>query len=220
MVDVAVVRVFTDEEGRFGNALGIVRSSEVPEPERQAFAAVLGYSETIFVDKPQGGTARAQIFTPAVELPFAGHPTVGLGWWLAESGHPVDTIQVPAGAVRVTYDNDITRVRAHPDWAPTFTFHDCADPAAVEALDPAAFADGHHYAWSWVEESAGSIRARMFAPLMGIAEDEATGAAACRITERLGRGLTITQGRGSQLVTTYDDGWVVLGGRSALDQGA
>lgn len=215
-----MVRVFTDADGAFGNALGIVRGEDVPEPDRQALTHALGYSETIFVDEPQGDTARAQIFTPAVELPFAGHPTVGLAWWLASTGRPVSSLQVPAGEVQVAYDAETTQVRARPEWAPEFTFHDCADPAEVEALDPSRFADGHHYAWAWVDEPAGSIRSRMFAPLMGIAEDEATGAAACRITERLGRGLSITQGRGSQLRTTYDDGWVFLGGRTVFDRDA
>ena len=58
----------------------------------------------------------------------------------------------------------------------------------------------------------------MFAPSMGVAEDEATGAAAVRITDALGRGLTITQGRGSQLVTTLSDGWIELGGRTVAEK--
>ena len=58
----------------------------------------------------------------------------------------------------------------------------------------------------------------MFAPDMGIAEDEATGAAAVRITTRLSRDLRIRQGRGSQLVTAWEpDGWVRLGGRVVAD---
>ena len=59
---------------------------------------------------------------------------------------------------------------------------------------------------------------KMFAPMMGIAEDEATGAAAVRLTAELGRGLNIVQGAGSELWTTVDeDGWVELGGRSVDD---
>jgi predicted PhzF superfamily epimerase YddE/YHI9 len=53
---------------------------------------------------------------------------------------------------------------------------------------------------------------------MGIPEDEATGAAAIALTARLGRGLAITQGQGSQLFTRHDpDGWVHLGGRVVSD---
>lgn len=213
MIDIAVVRVFTDTQGRHGNPLGIVPAEQVPLPERQALAADLGFSETVFVEPPVGETATAQIFTPTLELRFAGHPTVGLAWWLRAHGSPVSALRVPAGDVLVEYEGDLTLVRADPDWAPEFTFHDVATPAEVERLEPSDFREGHHYAWAWQDEESGSIRSRMFAPLMGIAEDEATGAAACRITQHLGRGLSITQGRGSRLRTTYADGWVTLGGR-------
>jgi len=37
--------------------------------------AELGFSETVFVHRSESGTASATIYTPAVELPFAGHPT-------------------------------------------------------------------------------------------------------------------------------------------------
>jgi predicted PhzF superfamily epimerase YddE/YHI9 len=59
----------------------------------------------------------------------------------------------------------------------------------------------------------------MFGPALGVAEDEATGAAAVRITDRLQRDLTITQGRGSQIFTNYgDEGWISVGGRVVADR--
>ncbi len=216
MVDVTVLRVFTTADGEHGNPLGLIDGSLVPEPERQALAHELGYSETVFVDDPAAG--RIRIYTPAQELPFAGHPTVGTAWWLRRQGYDAGVLQVPAGEVQVTYDGDITRVRAHQDWAPSFVWHDLADPAAVDAEDPASYTDGTHYAWAWIDEGAGSVRARMFAPVFGIAEDEATGSAAVRITARLERDLEITQGRGSRLSTTYlGDGWVGVGGRVVVE---
>lgn len=58
----------------------------------------------------------------------------------------------------------------------------------------------------------------MFAPHMGIREDEATGAAAVRITEYLSRDLTIVQGKGSVLQTTWSAyGWVEVAGRVVDD---
>ena len=42
-----------------------------------------------------------RIFTPAAELAFAGHPTVGTAWLLRESGRPVAALHPPAGEVRV-----------------------------------------------------------------------------------------------------------------------
>ena len=55
--------------------------------------------------------------------------------------------------------------------------------------------------WAWLDEPAGRVRARIFAPEFGIREDEATGSAAMRLTARLGRDLEIVQGKGSLLQT-------------------
>ncbi|WP_072802008.1 PhzF family phenazine biosynthesis protein [Rhodococcoides yunnanense] len=217
-VDVAVVRVFTDERGRHGNPLGIVAGDAVAQPDRQSLARELGFSETIFVDHDGGRQASATIFTPEVELPFAGHPTVGLSWWLGASGTPIDTLVVPAGEVTIGYGDGTTSVRARADWAPQFSMHKLASVDDVESAGPSNFPNGHHYVWAWIDAEDEAIRARMFATEMGIAEDEATGAAAVRITESLGHGLRIDQGRGSRLFTEYlGDGWVHLSGRTVLD---
>jgi predicted PhzF superfamily epimerase YddE/YHI9 len=53
--------------------------------------------------------------------------------------------------------------------------------------------------WAWIDEEAGIIRSRVFAPGVGIAEDEATGAAAVRLVTELGRPVRIVQGNGSEL---------------------
>ncbi len=217
-IDVTVVRVFTDAAGDHGNALGIVDAGAVAESERQALATHLGFSETVFVESNGSSRASARIHTPAVELPFAGHPTVGLSWWLREQGAPVDELSVPAGDVRVRYDDSLTWVRAEPSWAPEFVMHHLASADDVEAVDPSSFTQDHHYVWAWTNSAAGAIRSRMFAPAMGIAEDEATGAAAVRITDVLRRGLTIVQGRGSHLLTTRSERWIELGGRTVSDR--
>jgi predicted PhzF superfamily epimerase YddE/YHI9 len=58
----------------------------------------------------------------------------------------------------------------------------------------------------------------MFAANLGVREDEATGAAAVRMTEHLSRDLTIVQGQGSIIETTWNaDGWVQVAGRVADD---
>lgn len=216
-VRVEVVRVFTSPAGEFGNPLGVVAATATDSTGWQRLAAQLGFSETVFVEPAADGVAAVRIFTPTTELPFAGHPSVGTAWWLANQGTPVTALVVSAGAVAVSYDSDLTWVRARAEWAPEFVFHEFASAADVAALDPAAFTADHHYAWAWT--GAGAIRSRMFAPDLGIAEDEATGAAAVRITARLGTSLTITQGQGSQLLTRHEpDGWVQLGGRVAAAQ--
>jgi predicted PhzF superfamily epimerase YddE/YHI9 len=215
---VDVVAVFADRNGAFGNPLGLVRSSSETHGREQQIATALGFSETVFVDEilERGGrVARIRIFTPASELPFAGHPCVGAAWWLAEQGLPVSTLQVEAGDVSVRYDGDIVWITGRASWAPVFEWHRLDTPAEVEALEAGAFTEGKHYAWAWVDEAAGHLRSRMFAPAIGVLEDEATGAAAVRLTALLERDLAIDQGAGSRLLTRHLGGEeVAVGGRT------
>jgi PhzF family phenazine biosynthesis protein len=215
-IEVTVVRVFTAPYGKHGNELGIVKGDGFEPIERQALAATLGFSETIFYSEA-GLSAYARIYTPTVELPFAGHPTVGLSWWLGQIGSKATSLVVPAGKVEFQHHDGLTWVRGRAEWAPDFTFHEKKQSAEIESLSPDQFAEGHHYAWAWT--SPGHVRARMFAPGLGVAEDEATGAAAVRLTALTRQDLTITQGRGSQIFTKYlSDDWVHLGGRTVRDR--
>lgn len=224
-VDVTVLRVFTNADGEYGNPLGVVDASLVAPADRQRVAAELGYSETIFVDLPTPGTqtTTAHIFTPTLELPFAGHPTVGASWWLKDRGTPVNTLQVPAGVVRVAYDQladgEFTVITARAEWAPDFAVYDMDSVDDVLNADPDDYRDAaEHYVWAWIDKGEGTIRSRMFASDLGIPEDEATGAGAVRITDHLSRDLVITQGKGSELRTGWRaDGWVTVAGRVVDD---
>ena len=220
-IDVTVLRVFTDVGGNYGNPLGVVDNSTVEPADRQRIATQLGYSETIFIDLPADGsnTAHARIFTPAVELPFAGHPTVGASWWLREQGSAINTLQVPAGIVQVTYDGELTAVSARSEWAPDFAIYHLASVDELMAADPSDYSDDvEHYLWTWLDQAAGTIRSRMFASHLGVPEDEATGAAAVRITDYLSRDLEIVQGKGSMISTEWSpEGWVRVAGRVVSD---
>jgi predicted PhzF superfamily epimerase YddE/YHI9 len=220
-IDVTVLRVFTDSDGKFGNPLGVVDASAVAPADQQRIATELGYSETIFIDVPDLGatTAHARIFTPATELPFAGHPTVGASWWLREKGIPIHTLQVPAGIVQVAYDDELTAVSARSEWTPEFAIHDLGSTDELFAADPADYPDDfQHFLWTWVDQAEGVLRARVFAANLGVPEDEATGAAAVRITDYLSRDLTIVQGKGSVIETQWSpEGWVRIAGRVASD---
>ena len=218
VVYVDVVRVFVDERGDFGNELGIVQADATVEGKAQQIAAELGFSETVFVSDAIHGCASMRIFTPAAELPFAGHPSVGAAWWFARRGESLTTLVVPAGDIVVRYEGDLTWIAGQAAWAPEFVMHPKSAPPEVDALAAAAFVSGHHYAWAWIDEDAGVIRARMFAPGLGVAEDEATGSAAVRITTQLERDLTIRQGAGSVLHTRWLDGPVEVGGCTVFDR--
>lgn len=221
-IDVTVLRVFTDEAGNFGNPLGVIDAATVHPQERPRLVARLGYDETVFVDLPKAGsmTAYARIYTPLTEIPLAGHPAVGVAWWLRERGMPIRTLQMRAGTVPVRYDGDLTAVSARSEWVPEFDIHDVASLEELTAADPADFpGDIRHYLWTWTDKQNGALRSRMFSGVVGVAEDEATGSAATRITDYLSRDLTITQGQGSVIHTEFNpDGWVHVAGR-VIDTG-
>jgi trans-2,3-dihydro-3-hydroxyanthranilate isomerase len=81
------VDVFT-ERPFAGNPLAVFPAADgLTAAQMQAIASEMNLSETAFVMAPQGdGDARVRIFTPALELPFAGHPCVGTACELVRLG--------------------------------------------------------------------------------------------------------------------------------------
>ena len=151
-------------------------------------------------------------------MSFAGHPTVGTSWLLATVGQPVETLHVPAGDVPTWQAGELTWIRARAAWVHPIELRQLGTPAEVDALPPQTMGDPGRYAWAWEDEAAGRVRSRYFATDIGILEDEATGAAAVVIGDRLGRPLTIRQGVGSELHVRPDPatGTVAVGGRAEL----
>jgi trans-2,3-dihydro-3-hydroxyanthranilate isomerase len=97
------VDVFTDRIFG-GNPLAVVLDGRgIADREMQAIAREMNLSETTFVLPATRADciARVRIFTPARELPFAGHPTLGTAWVLATQGH------VPAGSRRFALEEGI-----------------------------------------------------------------------------------------------------------------
>lgn len=220
MPELHVLRVFCDPAGRHGNPLGVVLDgAAVPEPERLDVAAALGFSETVFVDDAASG--RVRIFTPAVELPLAGHPLVGTSWLLARSanGGGPTVLRPPAGEVATAADADGAWIEADPGAAPPFELRQYGSPAEIDALTVPRGPEIHRDAWAWDDEPAGTIRCRVFADGVGIAEDEATGSAALRLVAAIGRAVTIRQGRGSLIEgAPAVGGRVRVGGRVVADR--
>jgi predicted PhzF superfamily epimerase YddE/YHI9 len=214
MPQLHLLRVFCADDGGFGNPLGVFADgSEVPPERRQAVAADLGLSETVFVDDAQRGEIR--IFTPAVELDFAGHPAVGTAWLL----EGVEALHTLAGELPVSREDEAVFVAGRPEWGPPFELEQLESPAAVEALRGPPAGRDLSVAWAWIDEAAGTVRARAFPVRIGVAEDEATGSAATKLCARLGRAIDIHQGRGSRILARpLADGFVEIGGRSVLDE--
>jgi trans-2,3-dihydro-3-hydroxyanthranilate isomerase len=97
-VDVFTERVFT------GNPLAVFLDARgLDDGLMQEIAREMNLSETVFVFSPSraDGTAALRIFTPAREVPFAGHPTIGTAWVLAAHG------LAPKGASRFVLEERI-----------------------------------------------------------------------------------------------------------------
>lgn len=220
--------VFTDR--RFGgNPLAVVRdAAALDTAAMQTIAREFNLSETVFVEAADeaSATARIRIFTPGLELPFAGHPNVGAAVLVARYlGIQGDRLFLDQAAGRVVAE--LTRDETHHVIAASitapkpfalgqaldpagiaacaglpglagdavvascgtpFALAEVADEATLAAATPDAAAFRRHLPASTAvglhlfcrqgqEDSVLRLRARMFAPMGGIAEDPATGAA-------------------------------------------
>lgn len=84
----AQLDVFTDRAFG-GNQLAVFTDARgLTTTEMQTLTREMNFSESTFVFPAEtpDTAARVRIFTPAIEMPMAGHPTVGTAWWLAQSG--------------------------------------------------------------------------------------------------------------------------------------
>ena len=131
-----VCDVFTDEP-LAGNQLAVFTDArDLDELTMQALAKEMNFAESVFVLPPSSDDAdvRIRIFTPARELPFAGHPTLGAAFVL---GGPLSKIVIRletlAGVVPVTLERDGPRIvfgrmeQPVPRWEPV------QEPAAIFA---------------------------------------------------------------------------------------
>ena len=146
--------VFTDRP-YFGNPLAVVVDAEgLDTPAMQRFANWTNLSETTFLLPPTDPSAdyRVRIFTPAAELPFAGHPTLGSAHaWLAHGGVPrmggVVVQECGVGLVSIRRDGDALAfaapalLRGGP--VDEATVQEAADALGIErsAVVDAAWAD-------------------------------------------------------------------------------
>src|SRR5947209_2472062 len=122
MYPYVILDVFTDTKLE-GNQLAVFPdAATIPEQSLQPIAREFNLSETVFVYPPTDGTdARVRIFTPAHELPFAGHPTLGTATLIAhQSGAREIRLATGMGVVPVRFADDGlgTMSQPVPTWQP------------------------------------------------------------------------------------------------------
>lgn len=106
--------VFTDRAFA-GNPLAVFPFSDsLDNATMQAIANELNLSETVFVGQASNPERYPiRIFTPTMELPFAGHPTVGTAHLLAELGMAKRdntlTLEAGVGPLEVNFEKDLAR---------------------------------------------------------------------------------------------------------------
>lgn len=123
-----IVDVFAESK-LSGNQLAVFRDCSKLETEKmQRIAQEMHYSETTFItsEEPRDGGYDVRVFTPAYELPFAGHPTLGTAYIVQSQviGKPVEKVvlNMKVGQIPVTFSYrnggaDILWMRQKP---PTF----------------------------------------------------------------------------------------------------
>jgi trans-2,3-dihydro-3-hydroxyanthranilate isomerase len=124
-----LVDVFTDKKFG-GNQLAVFRDGRgVDGPTMQAIAKELNLPETVFVlPAEKGGDHRLRIFTPARELSFAGHPTVGTAYVLAAGTDASLRLEEGVGTLTVTVRAGFSEMEQ-----PLPAFEPVADPVAAAA---------------------------------------------------------------------------------------
>jgi PhzF family phenazine biosynthesis protein len=116
-----IVNVFTQARAALsGNPLCVFeRAQTLDAPRMQALALQFNLSETTFILPSERASARVRIFTPAYEMPFAGHPTLGTAHVCRALGLGGDriTLEMTAGVipVRAVGDRWTLQVNA-PTW--------------------------------------------------------------------------------------------------------
>src|SRR5947199_902279 len=135
-----VADVFTDTP-LVGNPVAVFTDGRGLEDEQmQQLARELNLSETVFVFPAEaGGTARIRIFTPAMEVPFAGHPTLGTAFVLAAPLQLLEIrIETGRGIVPVTLEREGARIvfgrmeQPLPEIQPYAAADDLLDALGVE----------------------------------------------------------------------------------------
>jgi len=135
-----IVDCFAEQKYQ-GNQLAVfIPEKEIQIEEMQKIAREINFNETAFIlsEKQTNGGYDVRIFTPDVEVPFAGHPTLGTAfviWKLIENGL-ADRVQLnlPIGPIPVSIKNDILTMKQNePKFAETVDKRILAEILSISA---------------------------------------------------------------------------------------
>ncbi|MEU5529166.1 PhzF family phenazine biosynthesis isomerase [Micromonospora chersina] len=132
MTEVLRYAAFTTDPAA-GNPAGVVLDAgRLTDPEMQAIATDVGYSETAFLTATGPGEYDVRYFSPQAEVPFCGHATIASAVAVAERAGTGDLVfRTPAGVVAVATARD-------SDGRPTATLTSVAPSDAPVAADDLA----------------------------------------------------------------------------------
>jgi predicted PhzF superfamily epimerase YddE/YHI9 len=199
MAKMRVVNVFSNEQGKFGNPVGIIADIEnkISKENRQEIAKQSSFSEVVFINDV--ASKNISIYSPQREIPFAGHAAVGAAYFLSnEYNMRVAELSGIGGKIITWQENDFVWVKCSLDILPKWNYEQLKTTNEVEELTPAQMTDKQHTViWAWIDEKKGIVRARTFASDWGIIEDEANGSGSMKLAVMQGRELIIHHGKGS-----------------------
>jgi len=145
-----------------GNALAVFEDGTGLSDERmQALALQFNLSETTFMFPSAVATAKVRIFSPAFEMPFAGHPTLGtahVARALLGGGDSL-TLEMRAGVIPVTAEGDTWTLRANPPTTRPVAATQ-ADLAAMLGVDEQDLREGA----MWVDTGSEQLIVRLRTP--------------------------------------------------------
>ena len=137
--------VFAIAGARFsGNPLCVFEDgSGLADTQMQALALQFNLSETTFILPSEQASAAVRIFTPAMELPFAGHPTLGTAAVVRDLARTGDrlTLAMTAGVIPVSASGNAWTLQANPPAVRMFDAGRIPDLAHALGLDTADFAE-------------------------------------------------------------------------------
>lgn len=142
-----IVDVFAEKKYA-GNQLAVFRDAgDLSDEEMQLFTKEMNYSETTFIlsDKKRKGGYDVRIFTPAEEIPFAGHPTLGTAFVIQQEiiRKPIEKVilNLRIGQIPVALSfskgevDDLWMEQKHPEFGPELDKTIIAKSLSVKETD-------------------------------------------------------------------------------------